>query len=56
VVRKWATQPFGKKPVSRLSHDQMETKLVSVRKQLKNEQLKVNNLYAGLRIIAIDFR
>ncbi|KAJ7815224.1 hypothetical protein B0H14DRAFT_2375538, partial [Mycena olivaceomarginata] len=44
VVRKWATQPFGKKPASRLSHDQMETKLVSVRKQLKNEQLKVNNL------------
>ncbi|KAJ7878101.1 hypothetical protein B0H14DRAFT_2342101, partial [Mycena olivaceomarginata] len=44
----------GKKPASRLSHDQMETKLVSVRKKLKNEQLKVNNLYAGLRIIVED--
>ncbi|KAJ6624773.1 hypothetical protein B0H10DRAFT_1698976, partial [Mycena sp. CBHHK59/15] len=41
VVRDWARQSYGKKPTARLSHNQLEQKLVSVGKQLKNEQLKV---------------
>ncbi|KAF8169038.1 hypothetical protein K438DRAFT_1615832, partial [Mycena galopus ATCC 62051] len=41
VVRDRALQPFGSKSTPRLSRNQLEEKLVSVSKQLKNEQLKV---------------
>jgi hypothetical protein len=51
-VRTRALQPFGKKSTARLSRNQLEQKLVSVSKQLKNEQLKV-----GLRhnIVLISY-
>ncbi|KAJ7441171.1 hypothetical protein B0H11DRAFT_2252261 [Mycena galericulata] len=49
AVRKWALQPFGKKPVTRLSFAQLEKKLVSVSKQLKNEQLKKSDHFKTLK-------
>ncbi|KAJ7133839.1 hypothetical protein C8R46DRAFT_923577, partial [Mycena filopes] len=44
-VRDHALKPFGKKPTARLNCDQLEQKLAAVRKQLKNEQLKVGLAY-----------
>lgn len=40
-VRNRALQPFGKRSTARLNRNQLEQKLVSVSRQLKNEQLKV---------------
>ncbi|KAJ7743351.1 hypothetical protein B0H16DRAFT_1561498 [Mycena metata] len=49
AVRNWALQPFGKKPSTRLSFDQLDQKLVAVQKQLKNEQLKKADHFKSLK-------
>ncbi|KAJ7027424.1 hypothetical protein C8F04DRAFT_1189552 [Mycena alexandri] len=49
IVRSRASQPFGKKLTARLSRNQLEQKLVSVSKQLKNEQLKKSDHFKCLK-------
>ncbi|KAJ7254251.1 hypothetical protein C8J57DRAFT_1076384, partial [Mycena rebaudengoi] len=49
VIRDWAHQPFGKKTPSRLSHKQLTEKLISISKQLKNEQLKKADYFKSLK-------
>ncbi|KAJ7503915.1 hypothetical protein B0H11DRAFT_2352833 [Mycena galericulata] len=49
IVAKWSRQSFGRKSIRRLSHVQLEAKLIALSRQLAAEQVKKSNYWLSLK-------